>query len=141
MIEKADFYHGAAIIRLVQDLRCVSLTKTDYCYVINQDRAVVVKYTTKSRSPWRFTLNSDDVKRLNAVTTQYHICILALVCGGDGICAVKWGVAAELIGDNAGWLAATRRFNGRYSLSGPNGVLARKISINQWPDLVLKESD
>lgn len=139
MIETLEFYHGAAIIRLIEDPRCRSVGKNEYSYLVNEDRAVLVKYTTKAQSPWRFTISGDDIARFDLVAEQYEVCILVLVCGGDGVCAVPWISARQLLGGMAGWLATNRKFSGCYSVSGPLGTLKRKVALNQWPGIVFRQ--
>jgi hypothetical protein len=139
MIEKLEFYHGAALVRIVEDPRCEAIQKRDSAYIVNTDSAVLVKYTTKAHSPWRFTLNSDDIERFNEVADRFEGCTLALVCAGDGVCGVSWQTARDLIGDVPGWLAAKRGFSGCYSLSGPIGKLNRKVPLNRWPSIVFEQ--
>lgn len=141
MIEKLEFYHGAAIIRIVEDVRCTSLRKGEQGYVVNANRAVVIKYTTKANPPWRFTVSDDDISRFDLAARQFDICVLALVCGGDGVCAVHWATARDLLGGVPGWLAAKRNFSGCYAVSGTAGTLKRKVALNQWPSIVFGQED
>ncbi len=85
MIEKLEFYHGAALVRLVEDRRCVSIAKSELGYIVNEDCMVFVKYTTKANSPWRFTISRDDLTDFDLAHHRFRRCFLALVCGGDGI--------------------------------------------------------
>jgi hypothetical protein len=141
MIEKLEFYHGAALVRLVEDGRCKSVGKNECGYLVNGDRSVLVKYTTKTRSPWRFTVSEDDIARFDLAARQFVICVIVLVCGGDGVCSVTWKAAREVLGDSPGWLAAKRSFNGCYAVSGPAGALKKKIPLNQWPGIVFGQEE
>lgn len=141
MIEKLEFYHGAAIVQLIEDDRCKSVGKNEYGYVVNGTRSVVIKYTTKAQSPWRFTVSDDDIARHDLAARKFEICVLALVCGGDGVCSVEWKIARELLGGSPGWLAAKRRFNGCYGVNGSAGSLKNKIPVNQWPEIVFAQGE
>ena len=136
MIEKLEFYHGAAIVRLIEDGRCKSVRKSEYGYLVNEDRSILVKYTTKAQSPWRFTITKDDIERFDRASQRSNVCILVLVCGGDGVCASPWEAARELLSGSAGWLSAKRSHNGCYAFSGPAGTLKKKVALNQWPGIV-----
>jgi hypothetical protein len=136
MIEKLEFYHGAAVIRLIEDKRCNNVRKVESGYLVNDERAVFLKYTTKAHSPWRFTVSGDDLARYDVTAHQFETCVLALVCGGDGVCSLTWGEARELLGGSPGWLAAKRSFNGCYAINGHTGTLKRKVPLNQWPGIV-----
>ncbi len=133
MIDKQEFYHGVAIIRLLEDERCQKVKKHDFGYTINDDVFVFLKYSTKSRSPWRFSFRHDEVEQLNSLANSFRKIIVALVCGGDGICAVSWQEAAEIMGNEEGWISAKRNFNKQYGVAGPKGRLNGKVSLCEWP--------
>jgi hypothetical protein len=141
MIEKLEFYHGAAVVRLIEDGRCNSVRKGEAGYLVNDERTVFLKYTTKAHSPWRFTVSADDLARYDLASHQTATCILALVCGGDGVCSLTWAEGRELLGGSPGWLAAKRSFNGCYAVSGPCGTLKRKVALNRWPAIVFGQED
>ncbi len=82
MIEKLEVYHGAAVIRLIEDERCNSVRRVESGYLVNDERAIFLKYTTKAHSPWRFTVSGDDLARYDVTAHQFETCVLALVCGG-----------------------------------------------------------
>lgn len=136
MIDKQEFYHGAAILRILEDVRCQSVQKHDFGYQINERIFVFLKYTTKSRSPWQFTFSREDVGRLSSLVSSYRKIVIALICGGDGICAVPWVDVEELIKGEAGWLSVRRNFNKRYGVTGPAGKLGKKVSRSEWPSVI-----
>jgi len=115
------------------------VAKRDEAYVANGDRTVFFKYTVKGHSPWRFTVSADDIDRFNEAAGEFRTCVIALVCGGDGICATSWGATKQLLDGAPGWLAAKRKFGGCYSVSGPRGDLERKVALNQWPGILFDE--
>jgi hypothetical protein len=141
MIEKLEFYHGAAIVRVIEDPRCRSIGKSEYGYLVNGDRLVYLKYSTKAHSPWRFTITVDDVTRLDEAIGIFGKCVVGFVCGGDGVCPVRWKVLKRLIGAASTWIAAKRSFNGCYSVSGPEGKLKRKVALNQWPAILFEDEE
>src|SRR3972149_3125279 len=118
MIPKQEFYHGVAIIRLLDDKRCKTVHKDELGYIVNDRVFVFVKYTTRTRPPWRFTFRQDEVEQLNSRATSFGDIVIVLVCGGDGICAVSWYNASRLLGNKAGWISAKRKFNEQYSVAG-----------------------
>jgi hypothetical protein len=136
MIDKLEFYHGAAIIRLIEDPRCQTIIKHGGSYKVNRNRIVLIKYSTKARSPWRFTVSREDVARLKQASNQFSICVMALVCGGDGVCALSSNAVNDVLGGKAGWLSAKRDFGGRYAVSGPEARLKTRIAMNRWPAIV-----
>lgn len=140
MIDKADFYHGAALVRVIEDIRCESIARREQGYLVNGRTAVCVKYSTKAHSAWRFTLTVDDVRCCESAAAEGRQCVVAFVCGGDGVCGVPWDQVSRLIGAKpGGWIASKRAFKGCYSISGPNGGLERKVARNQWPGILFSE--
>ena len=138
MIDKHEFYHGAALIRLLEDDRCQRVRKGEFGYIVNDAIFVFPKYTTKHRSPWRFSFSADEVRRLNLLAGRFQKIVIAMICGGDGICTISWRQASDLLGDNAGWISARRKFNEQYAVAGQAGGLTGKVSLSQWPTIVFE---
>jgi hypothetical protein len=137
MLDKSAYYHGAAVIPVLEDSRCRSIRKLGTLgYVVNDDTFLFIKYTTKARSPWRFTFDQEDIDRCTRMSGEYGRLVFGFVCGGDGVCAVDWTQGSELLGMKPSWLAAARKHNHSYSVWGSNGELKRKVSLKRWPALV-----
>lgn len=149
MLQKQEFYYGVAITRLLEDVRCGTLAKSKdgLGYTVNNNCFFAIKYTTKARSPWQFTFSWDEASRLNNVKDR-DLKVLALVCGGDGVCALTWSEIYYLL-DFDDWMqllekesfsrtiSIGRRFNERYAVWGTARELKRKISLNRWPQIIL----
>ena len=138
MIDKQEYYHGAAIIRLLEDERCQKVQKHSLGYTVNDETFIFLKYTTKSRSPWRFSFSRDEIESLNAIANSFRRIILVLICSGDGICTISWQEASKLLGNDAGWISAKRNFNEQYGVAGSQGKLKGKISLREWPSIVFR---
>jgi hypothetical protein len=136
MIERLEFYHGAALVRVIEDPRCETIAKHACGYRVNNSRILAIKYSTKAQSPWGFTFSEEDVSRFSAADAEFGDCFIALVCGGDGVCAFSWATAAALLAQSPGRIAAKRGFAGCYALSGPAGGLKGKVAMNRWPAIV-----
>lgn len=138
MIDKQDFYHGAALIPLLKDPRCTQITASNLGYIINDSVLVVLKYSTKSRSPWRFSFSNNEVVLLLQPSTNIKKVSLVFICGGDGICAISLRELQEILGDGDGWISAKRNFREQYEVAGPSGILNFKVSLQRWPSLVFE---
>lgn len=137
MIDKQEFYHGAAVIKLIADPRFRTISPQEGGYVVNGKTFVLIKYSTRHNSPWRFTVTQDEVVQVTSRAFS-NSSLIVLVCGGDGICAVTWENASGLLGDGFGWLSTKRKFNGSYTISGPLGSLKRKVPVKQWPSILFE---
>lgn len=139
MLDKTEYYHGAAIVRLMEDARCKCVRKLDHLgYLINEDVFAFLKYTTKSRTPWGFTFDKEDVERCIKMAQQYKKVVIALVCGSDGVCALDWNEAHRLLDSKAGRIAMERKHNESYAVWGTEGELKGKIPVNRWPTIVFE---
>jgi len=139
MLDKQEFYHGAAIVRLLEDHRYRNLRRQEYYYLVNDRVLVFLKYSTKSRSPWRFNFTEAEFARLNEASSSGGRVVVALVCGGDGVCSLTWRSVEQLLGKAAGRISARRKFNESYGVSGPNGEFQRKVQLQQWPKIVFED--
>jgi hypothetical protein len=133
MIEKQEFYYGAALARLVEDERCDSVKRSSGGYLVNGLHYVLIKYSTKGRSPWGFSFSTDDLNRLRDGCDAYQKCFIAMVCGGDGICSVMIQDVIGLLNNRPGWISVKRSNNEAYGVSGPEGSLRHKVPMNRWP--------
>jgi hypothetical protein len=141
MIEKLEFYHGAALVRVIEDPRCKTIAKHACGYRVNDTRILAIKYSTKANSPWGFTFSQEDISRFSAANDEFGDCSLALVCGGDGVCALSWATVAELLAHAPGRIAAKRGFAGCYAVNGSAGSLKGKVAMNRWPAIVFEPED
>ncbi len=139
MLDKFSYYHGAALTRLLDDERCRAVRKHGLLgYVVNDEIFVFLKYTTKARSPWGFAFDQEDVNRCLTMSGQFKRIVLGLICGGDGVCALEWDQACELLGGRSGRIAVGRKHNHSYEVWCTEGELKRKISLRRWPSLLFE---
>lgn len=142
MLDKSEYYHGAAIVRLMENKRCQSVRMRESLgYVVNNDIFVFLKYTTKGRSPWGFMFDQEDVDRCFRMAKEYRKVVLGFICGGDGVCALEWPEANEILGGKPGRIAAGRKHNHSYSVWGTAGELGRKIPVGRWSSLAFEPND
>ena len=139
MLDKSEFYHGAAIIRLLENDKCKAVRKREFLgYVVNENIFVLIKYTTKARTPWGFTFDQEDVERCYKMAEEYDKSYMALVCGGDGVCVLKWREADKLLDGKPGRISAGRRHNESYAVKGSAEKLNGKVSVSRWPRVLFE---
>jgi hypothetical protein len=138
MIDKADFYHGAALAMAFNDSRCIDIARCPPGYLINDSVLAILKYTTKNGSPWLFTFTAEDVTRLQHCPDGVDRAVMVLVCGGDGICTISAETALSLLEGAAGGIGVRRKFHGWYRVSGPAGKLEKKVALKRWPQILFE---
>ena len=141
MIDKADFYHGAALATALHDSRCLDIARWPPGYLINDSVWALLKYTTKAGTPWQFTFTAEDVARLQHCPDGAERVVLALVCGGDGICTFSAETACALLDDAAGGLSVRRKYRSWYGISGPAGRLETKVALRRWPEILFQDEE
>jgi hypothetical protein len=153
MIRDQELLHGAALIRLVDSGVPVSICKADgvhqsaYVVEIGDRRvALLIKLSTKKKSPWQFTFTEVEGDALAALEESYphHERLLVFVCHLDGVCCLPHALLAEIMDDPnvpAGQAVSIARGDGRsYRVTGPGRTkLSRTIPMNDWPRRVLAE--
>lgn len=141
MIDKEDFYHGAALIAAVKDRRCSEVSNCGAGYLVNSSVLALIKYTTKGHSPWQFTFSAEDVARLQHCPDEVERVVLAMVCGGDGVCSIAADIACGLLESSAAALSVRRKFRGWYGVSGPAGKLEKKVAVRRWPEILFQSEE
>lgn len=140
MIEKQEFYHGAALYKIVEDPR-FSIIKYHNGGFATEDTFIMFKYRTKTKSPWRFHLQANEIECLDNEAAKFPRITLAFICGGDGICGVLWQELWPLLDYENAWVSIRRNFNGQYSVSASKGELDRKIPQKRWPGILFANSE
>jgi hypothetical protein len=141
MIDKQEFYHGAALVRLLSHPLCRSVKKAGGGYIVNENVYLLIKYTTKHRSPWRFTFSQEDIRLVMTNLASPRRVVIVFVNGGDGISALTGLELSHILGDIPGWASMSRRFNKQYAVAGSKNLLQKKCSLSRWPDLVFDDGD
>jgi hypothetical protein len=139
MIDKQEFYHGAAVIRILEDKRCRSIKKHDFGYLVNDNVFVFMKYSAKSRSPWGFSFSEQEITRINSVPSCVTKVEIGLICGGDGICTISFQDLEKILGGKSGRISAKRAFREQYKVSGPVATLKGKIALSLWPQSIFED--
>jgi len=132
-IKKQEFYEGAALHLLARSGGIAGIRYDAPFFLLNEHLLVLLKYSTKGRSPWAFTFTTDEQALLMKRASEFKIAI-ALVCGGDGVVAFGYAdyLAVAAPRASAVHIACYRRHRERYEVNGPDGTLDRKVAPSIW---------
>lgn len=137
-IKKQEFYEGAAIHILARTGRVARISYEPPLFYFNDSVPVLIKYSTRNRSPWSFTLLPPEAEVLTRISAA-AMPFLALVCGSDGIAAFSYetlcGIARGLR-STAVHIACFRDHGEQYEVSGPDGSISHKVSPSAWKRLL-----
>ena len=144
MITERDKYYGVVLRQLtksghrVSDLREVG-DKAGHFH-INEEAFLLVKYSSKDQSPWRFCFHPSDFPVLleshhrGGLFGGSYVC---LVCGFDSICLLHeddWSVLLSMSCTDRQQTIMVRRDAGRsFIVSGTAGRLDYKVSLSRFP--------
>ena len=132
-IKKQEFYEGAALHQLARAGKLQSVCYKAPFFFVNSQLCVLMKYSTKIRSPWGFTFTPEE-QSLLLEQSAFHKIIIALICGSDGIAAFGYTILSSIARrrSNAVHVACHRQRGEHYEISGPDGIASRKISPSHW---------
>jgi len=136
-IAKQAFYEGAALYLIARsgDLRSIGYEAP--FFVLNRRLSVLLKYSTQKRSPWGFTLSTDEQALLSAERAHRKLAV-GLICGADGVAAVPYDALLTIASPKSSALRIScyRRHREQYEIKGPDGVLDRKVPPSAWPTIL-----
>jgi hypothetical protein len=132
-LRKQEFYEGAALY-LVAKAGGVKRVQYEHpFFVLNERVSVLLKYSTRGRSPWGFTFTTDEQHGLAARSTEMKT-LVGLICGSDGIAAVAYRsfVGVAPVTKISIHIACYRAHGKHYEVRGPLGSLDRKVAPSSW---------
>ncbi len=132
-IKKQEFYEGAALHLLARGGRITSIQYEAPFFLLNDRLSVLLKYSTKGRSPWGFTFTADEQLLLETRASEFKMAI-GLICGSDGVAAFSYESYVSVAAPRtvAIHLACFRQHGEHYEVSGPDGSLRRKVAPSSW---------
>jgi len=136
-IAKQDFYEGAALNLVARTGDIVGIVNYSPFYILNGRLAILLKYSTRGRSPWGFTVTQNEKAQLHVRSQKFSIAI-GLICGSDGVVSLSYQSLKIITGTRDGpvHISCYRNHGEHYEVSGPEGTLPNKISPSSWPRVI-----
>lgn len=132
-IKKQEFYEGAALHILARSGNLTSVRYETPFFYFNKNTAALLKYSTKTRSPWGFTFTAEEQILLRD-RAKGTATLVALICGSDGIASLSYELYANVarIRMSSLHVACYRSHGEHYEVCGPDGTLAGKVAPSAW---------
>ena len=132
-IKKQEFYEGAALHLLARAGGITSIRYEAPFFLLNDQLLVLLKYSTKGRSPWGFTFTRDEQVILRKRASQLRV-VIGLVCGADGVVALAYDTFLSVAAprESAVHIACYRQYDEHYQVNGPDGTVNRKVAPSNW---------
>jgi hypothetical protein len=136
-IKKQEFYEGAALHLIARTGLVTSIRYDPPFFFLNDCMTVLLKYSTRGRSPWGFTFTGDEQQQLLTKSSGFPITI-GLVCGADGIAAISYDsyVSVAPLRKSAVHVACYRAHGEHYEIAGPDGPLKRRVAPSSWQKIL-----
>lgn len=136
-IKKQEFYEGAALHLLARNGGITSIRYESPLFVVNNQLLVLLKYSTKGRSPWGFTFTTDEQTVLQSKASERKI-VIALICGADGVASFNYDeyISVATPRNSAIHIACYRQHGEHYEINGPDGTLDGKVAPSNWQRLL-----
>src|SRR5688500_707056 len=93
-IKKQEFYEGAALHLLARKGSITSILYNPSLSVVTEEVLLLLKYSTKGRSPWAFTFTTDEQRLLQGSSEMKMV--IGLVCGADGVASLTYSQFMEI---------------------------------------------
>jgi len=143
-IKENEYMYGSVLYRLIENSGSnlsVGHIPNDSrgFYLVNDRVPMCLKYTSKRNSPWVFTFTKKHQDDLQEVRDIYGYAVVVFVCGHDGMCAVKFDDFKKVLDyyhENVENVTVRRKRGEKYSVSGRDGTMKRKIGNNSFPKIV-----
>jgi hypothetical protein len=137
MLKKQEFYEGAALHVLVRSGQIKSIRYEPPLFILNDRLLVLLKYSTRGRSPWGFTFMPQEQKLIHDRASELELSV-GLICGADGVAAFSRDAYRPIaaLKPSAIHVACYRAHGEYYEISGPDGKLGGKVSPSNWRRLL-----
>jgi hypothetical protein len=136
-IAKQAFYEGAALHLLVRNGDITSIQYVAPFFLLNDNVLVLLKYSTKGRSPWGFSFFPEEQALLRKWSVRNPI-VVGLICGADGVAALTYEGYATIavLRTSAIHVSCYRQHGEHYEVNGPDGRVDRKIPPSMWSNIL-----
>lgn len=145
MIREFEFYHGAALARLIHGYEGLgveqySAATSNASYVIDNKLGLYLKHSTNRLSPWTFTFKREHQQEIEEMREKLSDVFVVLICGKDGMACLSFNELKLALDTEFGpveWIKAARRTREKYTISGSDGKLKTKIGENEFPTKII----
>jgi hypothetical protein len=144
MISEFEFFHGAVLARMLhatqQTMTVAPYSEFDNAsYVINGDKGIYIKYSSKRLSPWRFSFQRRHHEMISEMKYKLGEMFVILVCHDDGAVVLtiqEFQKVVKIDGKESQWVSAARKRRQMYLIKGSDGELEFKIGKDEFAEKI-----
>ena len=140
MISEFEFFHGVVFARMLhatQRQLCLRPYpgSENAAYVLDGDKGIYIKYSSKRLSPWRFSFQKRHQETILEMKKNVGSVYVLLVCNDDGVVVLTFDELKQILDENheaVAWISATRNRRQMYSIKGSDGKLNVKVGRDEF---------
>lgn len=146
MIRDFEFYHGAALARLVRSGRRVTIVllkeNSKASYVVNDHCGLYLKHSSSRMNPWSFTFHRDHQHEIDAMHHLIGYVVVGLICNDDGVVGLNYTEFRTVLDTNhevVGGISVSRKPRGMYTVRGRDAKMQYRIGEGDFAKKVLRQ--
>lgn len=144
MISEFEFFHGAVLARMLhtmqQNMNVAPYSLSDNAsYVIDGNKGIYVKYSSKRMSLWRFSFQRRHCEMIAEMERKLGQVFVILLCHDDGAVVLTFEELRQVVnldGTGVQWISAARNRKQMYLINGSDGNLAFKIGKDEFAEKI-----
>jgi hypothetical protein len=140
MINEFEFFHGVVFARMLHATQRQLCLKPysgseNAAYVLDDDKGIYIKYSSKRLSPWRFSFQKRHQETILEMKRNIGSVFVLLVCNDDGVVVLTFNELKQILDENheaVEWISASRNRRQMYSIKGSDGKLNVKVGRDEF---------
>lgn len=146
MIRDIEFYHGAALARLVRSGQRVTITLlkgSKASYVVNDHCGLYLKHSSSRMTPWSFTFHRDHQHEIDEMQRLIGYVVVGLICNDDGVVGLDYTEFRTVLDINhkvVEGVSISRKPRGMYMVRGRDARMQYRIGEGDFVKKVLGQA-
>jgi hypothetical protein len=146
MIRDYEFFHGAALAKLVRSGGRLIVApfkgSGNAAYLVNDRCGLYLKHSTSRMSPWAFTFLRDHQLDIDGMQANIGCVVIGLICNDDGVVGLEYAEFRTVLDashEEAEGVVVTRKPRGMYRVKGHDGKMQYRIGEGEFVKKVLRQ--
>jgi len=134
MIRDFEFFHGAALAKLVHSGRRMTIAtfkgSSNASYVVNDRCGLYLKHSSSRMSPWSFTFHREHQEEIDELHQLIGYVVVGLICNDDGVVGLdytEFRTVLDTSHEAVEGIGISRKARGMYVVRGHDGKIQYRI--------------
>jgi hypothetical protein len=147
MIRDFEFFHGAALMKLVRSGARVTIApfkgSSNASYVVNDRCGLYLKHSSSRMSPWSFSFYRANQQEIDDLHRLIGSVVVGLICNDDGIVGLGYSelrTVLDAIHEPVEGVAISRKPRGMYMVRGRDGKMQYRVGGGDFVEKVFAQA-